>query len=662
MAAPAVDTTNIFKDNIFTGKVLLCSGGGSGICRAMTEAMVRHGAKAVIISRSQDKLEKAAKEMQQATGGEVLPIPADVRKPEDVERAVQKTIEKFGRIDYLINGAAGNFLAPFQNLSYNAFRTVIEIDLLGTFNLTKAALEHLKASKGAIINVTATLHYTGTPFQQHAGAAKSAIDALTKHWAVELGPHGVRVNGIAPGPIVGMDKLGGGIFDPVVIPLQRMGDVKDIAHSTVFLFSDAANWISGVTLVVDGGGKRFLSGPKSPAAEKEDEDPNAMFYFVSTDNQEEEQVNIPKKSVIEDVWEERDPSSKLGMEANDENQQNNAEGQEDLDQQADDVNSRQESHEQAETAISPEESHEGAKDTRSPNESDKEEDADSLKELNKEARIEITSEVAQVRYPSTTTPEVSHENTDNAKPVDEHGENESLERSASPENGQRIISSDDDDGDSSGSYVEEDQLGDSNEKEPSKTVNNHPSTDSSSDNDQNHTGKPLARSRALPGTIIKRRRLLEPQPNERELNEQDFYGRDIDFQRQQEPNEVRSLSSQTGTVEEDEVDESQQGETNGGESASRVPVIPARLKIRKEHTWWSEEELKCLREGLAIVKGRHWSAIKQMYPSQLQHRTTVQIKDKARNEVTRRIREHLPLEEFKYSLTGHQQSQYYKEN
>lgn len=103
----------------------------------MTEAMVRHGAKAVIISRTYSKLEKAAQEMCAATGGEVFPVAADVRKPDQVENAVAKTIEKFGRIDYLINGAAGNFLAPFNNLSYNAFRTVIEIDLLGTFNLTK---------------------------------------------------------------------------------------------------------------------------------------------------------------------------------------------------------------------------------------------------------------------------------------------------------------------------------------------------------------------------------------------------------------------------------------------------------------------------------------------------------------------------------------------
>ncbi|GAA5799485.1 2,4-dienoyl-CoA reductase [Helicostylum pulchrum] len=264
--SPAVETTAIFKDNIFAGKILLCSGGGSGICRNMTEAMVRHGAKAVIFSRSKDKLEKAAKEMSIKTGGEVFAVAGDVRNPVDVENAVKITVEKYGRLDYLINGAAGNFLSSFGNLSYNAFKTVIEIDLLGTFNFTKAAVEHLKASKGAVINVTATLHYTGTPFQQHAGAAKAAIDALTKHWAVELGPHGVRVNAIAPGPIastIGMEKLGPA-FEINSVPLQRMGEVQDIAQSTVFLFSEGASYITGVVLVVDGGAWMNPSFPHYP--------------------------------------------------------------------------------------------------------------------------------------------------------------------------------------------------------------------------------------------------------------------------------------------------------------------------------------------------------------------------------------------------------------
>ncbi|KAI7875769.1 NAD(P)-binding protein [Lichtheimia hyalospora FSU 10163] len=254
MSAP-VNTTDIFKKDIFAGKVVLVSGGGSGICRGLTEALLRHGAKAAIVSRTFSKLEQAAKEMSAATGAPVLPVAADVRKPEQVEAAVAKTIETYGRIDFLINGAAGNFLAPFEGLSYNAFRTVIEIDTLGTFNFTKAALPHLKASKGAVLNISATLYYTGKAFQAHAGAAKAAIDALTTHWAVELGPHGIRVNGISPGLIVdteGANRLAAH-FKETNVPLQRVGRIKDVEQSAVFLFSEAANYITGVTLVVDGG-------------------------------------------------------------------------------------------------------------------------------------------------------------------------------------------------------------------------------------------------------------------------------------------------------------------------------------------------------------------------------------------------------------------------
>ncbi|RIB21361.1 2,4-dienoyl-CoA reductase [Gigaspora rosea] len=253
-------TEQIFKNNILKGKVAFVTGGGSGICKGMTEAMLRHGAKAVIISRRFDKLDKAAEEMRKEIGAEVLAIAADVRKPEDIIKAVELTIEKFGRIDILVNGAAGNFLSAIETLSYRAFRTVIEIDLIGTFNTSKACFPHLKKSKGVVINVSANLHYQATLYQSHAMAAKAGVDALTRAMALEWGPHQIRVNGVTPGPIgetVGFAKL-----SPVDVskedisrrmPLQRVGKIRDIEYATLYLASDASSFVTGTILLVDGG-------------------------------------------------------------------------------------------------------------------------------------------------------------------------------------------------------------------------------------------------------------------------------------------------------------------------------------------------------------------------------------------------------------------------
>jgi len=170
----------------------------------MAEAMVRHGAKACIVSRTQERLDKAAREMMSAVpGSEVLPIAADVRKPDELEAAAKKCVEKFGRIDIVVCGAAGNFLAPAEKLSYNAFKTVIEIDLLGSYNTVKACFPYLKESgaqtgNSSIIAVTATLHYRGAANQIHPVAAKAGIDAMIRTLSVEWGPYGIRSNIIAP--------------------------------------------------------------------------------------------------------------------------------------------------------------------------------------------------------------------------------------------------------------------------------------------------------------------------------------------------------------------------------------------------------------------------------------------------------------------------------
>ncbi|TFK33740.1 2,4-dienoyl-CoA reductase [Crucibulum laeve] len=262
---PIVSSTSIFKADIFKGKVLFCTGGGSGICRGMTEAIMRHGANATIVGRKLDRLTQAAKELSEATGQVCVPAQADVRQPNTLKEAVTKTIEKFGRIDFVICGAAGNFLAPISAISENAFKTVMEIDTIGTFNTIKATIAHVRASKGSYIHVSATLHYNGTPYQVHVSAAKAGIDALSAVLAVEEGPHGVRSNVIAPGPISGtegMDRLGpkAPTTRQPGYPAGREGDVKDIANAAVFLFSDAASYITGQVLPVDGGSEHLREG------------------------------------------------------------------------------------------------------------------------------------------------------------------------------------------------------------------------------------------------------------------------------------------------------------------------------------------------------------------------------------------------------------------
>jgi len=222
---------------------------------------MRHGANAVIVGRKLDRLTAAAEELSKETGRTCIPAQADVRYPEKLKEAVSKAIEKFGKIDFVICGAAGNFLAPISGLSENAFRTVIEIDALGTYNTIKATLPHVRASKGSYIHVSATFHYRGYPYQVHVSAAKAAVDATSNVLAVEEGPFGVRSNVIAPGPVSdteGMDRLspknpGAAQKVAATIPLGRMGTTGDVANAAVFLFSDAANNITGQIIAVDGG-------------------------------------------------------------------------------------------------------------------------------------------------------------------------------------------------------------------------------------------------------------------------------------------------------------------------------------------------------------------------------------------------------------------------
>ena len=248
----------IFKDGILRQRVAFVTGGGTGITGGVARAFAEAGASVALISRKMDHLQPAADAINN-NGGKALPVAADVRNVEEVEKAVAQTIEHFGKIDIVINGAAGNFLCTAEELSPNGFGTVVDIDLKGTFNVCRAAFAHLKEHRGQILNISATLHYLGTPMQLHVSAAKAGVDALTRNLAVEWGRYGIRVNAIAPGPIEdteGMQRL---IPEPVKerlkkgIPIGRFGRIADIEKAALFICSDAASYINGTVLVVDGG-------------------------------------------------------------------------------------------------------------------------------------------------------------------------------------------------------------------------------------------------------------------------------------------------------------------------------------------------------------------------------------------------------------------------
>jgi len=248
-----------FDKNIIGGKVAFITGGGSGICFTIAEILMRHGCQTAIAGRKMDRLKKSAQTLSAATGQKCLPVQMDVRKPSEVITAVDACLQEYGRIDILINGAAGNFLCPLEAMSFNAFKTVIEIDTLGTFNVSKVVHEkYMKNHGGVIINITATIHYRGNILQAHVGTAKAAIEYMTRHQALEWGPQGVRVVCVAPGPIEdteGVRRLSGGRSAEQinsVIPIRRQGKRQEIGEICLFLATDMAGLITSSTIIADG--------------------------------------------------------------------------------------------------------------------------------------------------------------------------------------------------------------------------------------------------------------------------------------------------------------------------------------------------------------------------------------------------------------------------
>ncbi|KAB0383372.1 hypothetical protein FD755_005289 [Muntiacus reevesi] len=270
MAQPPADVSeddclpeyhHLFCPDLLQDKVAFITGGGSGIGFRIAEIFMRHGCHTVIASRSLPRVSMAARKLATATGQRCLPLSLDVRAPLAIAAAVEQALREFGKIDILINCAAGNFLCPASALSSNAFKTVMDIDTMGTFNMSRVLYEKFfRDHGGVIVNITATLGTRGQVLQVHAGSAKAAVDAMTRHLAVEWGPQNIRVNSLAPGPISGTEglrRLGAPQASlrakVLASPLQRLGNKTEIAHSALFLASPLASFVTGALLVVDGG-------------------------------------------------------------------------------------------------------------------------------------------------------------------------------------------------------------------------------------------------------------------------------------------------------------------------------------------------------------------------------------------------------------------------
>ena len=257
-------SAKMLRDDALKGKVIVVTGGGSGLGKAMTKYFLELGANVAITSRDLEKLKNTAIELENETGGKCLPVQCDVRHYEEVENMLATVLKTFGKVDVLLNNAAGNFISPTERLSANAFDTVIDIVLKGSKNCTLAFGKHWIDSKqvsATILNIVTTYAFTGSAYVVPSATAKAGVLAMTRSLAVEWAKYGIRSNAIAPGPFPtkgAWDRLLPGDlakkFDTSKrVPLQRNGEHQELANLAAYLVSDFSAYINGEVVVIDGG-------------------------------------------------------------------------------------------------------------------------------------------------------------------------------------------------------------------------------------------------------------------------------------------------------------------------------------------------------------------------------------------------------------------------
>jgi NAD(P)-dependent dehydrogenase (short-subunit alcohol dehydrogenase family) len=257
-------SAKMLRDDALKGKVIVVTGGGSGLGKAMTRYFLELGAKVAISSRDLEKLQATAKELEAETGGNCLPVQCDVRHYDEVENMLQEVLKAFGKVDVLLNNAAGNFISPTERLSANAFDTIIDIVLKGSKNCTLAFGKYwidTKQERSVILNIVTTYAFTGSAYVVPSATAKAGVLAMTRSLAVEWAKYGIRSNAIAPGPFPtkgAWDRLLPGDlkekFDLAKkVPLQRVGDHQELANLAAYLVSDFSAYVNGEVVVLDGG-------------------------------------------------------------------------------------------------------------------------------------------------------------------------------------------------------------------------------------------------------------------------------------------------------------------------------------------------------------------------------------------------------------------------